>query len=324
MQSPVDARSRGLVNPASPLAAYQHAMLLTMTGAASLQPAAALTPARPAAASFPNTRGTSPPVQPYTPMHLQQTPATRARAPPATPASQARFAALPTSAQKPRCASPHAASTAMPDDVTPQRLMPGQQRSRLVEDLRMASKDELLQLLVDLSSFSNDAASFIECKAQALRLQHLSDANPFGSVAQQIDMTDAFTPVKQQMSNIAVTETPNGTVRGAGPQSPYEKMEAEQHQLPDKRSFCEERHPCLLQFGVCRNPQSCVFARAPCNLCAAWVRGDCPSGSRCNYVHRMPTDASQQLQLLHEVKLARQRASGPSFATPTRPDRGHM
>jgi hypothetical protein len=231
--------------------------------------------------------------------------------------------------QPPVWTSPKAVSMA---SVSPQRGMSQSRapkesapvphaRCRLADDLRSASHDELVQLLVELSSYSSDAANFIECKAQSLRLQAIADGDRahFGSVATHLAMEGDATPEKgpntahaTPMRGVAVEmETP--------PAPPFDKIERGQHQPPEHRDFLETRHPCITQYGKCRNPQSCVFARAPCNLCTAWIRGSCPDGARCTYVHRLPSDAVPQLKHLYDVKLARcghsVQAATPAAAT---------
>lgn len=287
--------------PGSPLAPYQQAMLATM-------------------ASSPG--GSS---MPYTPQHGGNTMLTPVRTAPHAHQPGPFYGMSPSGGMMRQSPGQHqhqhqgmwTSPKAMPPaSPSPQRAMSAQRapkqsapiphaRCRLADDLRSASHDELVQLLVELSSYSVDAANFIDCKAQALRLQSIADGDraAFGSVATHLAM-DA-TPEK---GNATATATPMRNTAEAADENtatPFDKIERGQHQPPEHRDFLDSRHPCITQYGKCRNPQSCVFARAPCNLCTAWLRGSCPDGSRCTYVHRLPSDASPQLKHLFDVKMAR-------------------
>lgn len=158
--------------------------------------------------------------------------------------------------------------------------------TRIQEDLRYASKEDLIDLLGKLALHSADAASFIDCQIQLWQLRSDVPGPQFND----------STPVKQIQAR---------DVDGKSPGTPYEQMQADQNQPPEARQFCQERHPCVFHYRVCRNPKSCLFVNSPCNLCMAYVRGECPNGPKCTLVHRLPSDASPQLRHLFEAKHTR-------------------
>lgn len=162
---------------------------------------------------------------------------------------------------------------------------------RLERDLAEATKEELLQLVLEMTYYSPEAANFVECKSQIFSLRpRLRAAEPYdaadgnqGTPSATADATAKRdrTPAKDNAKSMVLDDC-----------------------RPEHRAFCTERHPCVKVYGACRF-SSCVFAGCPQNLCLSWVRGACSYGSECMLVHRIPEDASDSIKQLVSVQTDR-------------------
>lgn len=171
------------------------------------------------------------------------------------------------------------------------RTPPNQRKETtgLQSELQNASKEQLIQMICDLSFFSSEVSAYIDCKAQLFGLYSIEDT---------VNETD---------SHECETTTPEKKLYKIGTMTtPQTPADGKVSTTPTSRQFCTAKHPCLWIFGSCRYPKSCLFRECPQNLCLGFVRGHCPSGTECNLVHRLPENASEELKHLHEVNLSRQ------------------
>lgn len=171
--------------------------------------------------------------------------------------------------------------------------LPGAEKvygSRLERELAMATKEQLVQVVMELTALSPQVANYIESKAQIFGLQRASTSSC---------PSDTATPAKTDST--PVQNRGNANTSDDFLRTPIGELQRdlhERHTLPEKRAFGAELHPCIRQYGHCRNLQSCVFSQCPRNLCLNWLRGQCANGADCPHVHRLPDDAPESLRHL--------------------------
>ncbi|CAD2218379.1 hypothetical protein, conserved [Angomonas deanei] len=220
----------------------------------------------------------------------------------------------------------------------------------LEKQLMQATKEELVQILLELGSCNANASSFIQSKARFFSFRH-GDASmlqsegcdgpdsdlPSSTLKEEegvstrraLQLHDCSVlsasgrPTPKRLTadpnSLSTKELPNKTSATPVKQtpSPRKSNAATPSQRPDSKPFSEETHPCLRWYGACRNPTSCVFSSAPQNLCLNWVRGSCAAGMDCSGVHRMPTPCSKELTRLYELSHGQLRRDIAMAVTPS-------
>jgi hypothetical protein len=179
---------------------------------------------------------------------------------------------------------------------------------RLERELQEGTKEDLVKLLLELSISNPDVNKFIESKAQLFALRQPGGASlmnsPFAPTDYAFsDIPNVVTPVKPLATVESLMDHPSTATKT--PASPLEELShdlQERHVAPEHREFSVERHPCLRMYSHCRYPASCMYKDCPRNLCLNFLRGEC-TNKECTLVHRIPSDASQQI--LHMVAVCR-------------------
>ena len=178
----------------------------------------------------------------------------------------------------------HAGGTgAAPGSVTKAERMERSGRG-LERDLSAASFDELLQILLDLSSCNAAASEFIHCKAQLFALRG------GGHSAKGAAPLDPTTPSKP----LSYDETPASHAEVS-----IREVLQDRRLSPGSRAFSIDTHPCIRLWGACRHATSCIFKNVPSNLCLSWVRGEC--GVDCGCVHRLPSNCPPQVLVIYKL-----------------------
>lgn len=170
----------------------------------------------------------------------------------------------------------------------------------LERDLNLASKEELLQILLDLSSCNNDAANFIHTKAQLFALR----VNCCISHSEFDDNSTPSKPLFQNETPMMGLQSRSNSGKVLAKESPARDLQQclhERHTTPESRAFATEAHPCLRLYGACRHTTNCIFKTLPRNLCLNWVRGSCAGGSDCGMVHRFPPNCPAQVEMIFEL-----------------------
>ena len=161
---------------------------------------------------------------------------------------------------------------------------------QLERELCHATRDELIQILVDLSTCNPQAAAFIESKAMLINIKSAADNSDVSPPRcdQPAVTSNARAPTNQH-------DSPSTTL------SSLQKQLHDRNTTPQGRGFSSEQHPCLRMFGCCRHSASCIFSRMPQNLCVHWVRGECNAGAECGLVHRLPEDCPEQMRTVFKL-----------------------
>jgi hypothetical protein len=193
---------------------------------------------------------------------------------------------------------PHPQRPAAPA-TSPHLAASPQFASRLERELQEGTKEDLIKLIVELCTLSNQVHSYVESKAQLFALRPggvlpCDGGSPY-NYTESIMPMNMQTPLKQS----------EGIQIDRSPQSPLEELTHDlenRHCKPEEREFSEEVHPCLRMYAYCRYPTSCIFRHCPRNLCLNFLRGDC-STKECPLVHRIPRNASPEI--LHMISTIR-------------------
>lgn len=195
-----------------------------------------------------------------------------------------------------------------------QRVNPISGKS-LERDLQLASKEELIQVLLDVCVCHASAASFVCSKAQLFSLRGAVPAveqqpntttmttvpNPVAAAVQE-----NHTPTKVLVFDDTPVGTPEPAMsahRTSAKQTPAKSF------TPETRPFSDTLHPCLRLHGSCRHATSCIFRSLPQNVCLLWIRGSCAGGRDCGGVHRLPSNCPVQIQAVFDLSHGGDRAA---------------
>lgn len=200
----------------------------------------------------------------------------------------------------------------------------------LERHLQLASKEELVQILLELGSCNREVFAFFLSKVGLLA----SGCEPIGSDAVQLKiphdaplgddnirdsncvrralLQDRCSPfsklipfsvdplLKQNTHPIFKDSLLSTPVSQRFPKI-NERVHVAVYEESEDRTFADDLHPCLRWYGGCRFASSCVFISAPQNLCLNWVRGACEAGPKCSGVHRLPQGCPSEIQTIYNL-----------------------
>jgi hypothetical protein len=187
-------------------------------------------------------------------------------------------------------------------------MMPDKAGKGLERDLSNATPEELMQILLDLSSCNPQAAAFINTKAQLFALrrpQVLAEFPPNVSVGQMSGTTPVAHSVRETPSKaLSLDDSMQHHNTSLTHRSPLQTLQSalhDRHVVPESRGFAAEMHPCIRLYGACRHATNCPFKTLPKNVCLNWVRNSCTNMNDCPAVHRLPADCPVQVTMVFEL-----------------------